>query len=275
MNVHLRLAVLVVALQAVGCAGLGGAVRHPDSPEAWRHYWSKQHQDDMASASLGPAHVVGRGQTVLLVPGMTIGQEMFDTMARRLQRDGFSPVAYQDTALLTDGVIPSARRLAERVEQVVAATGEERIDIVAECVGGVVASYYVRVLGGDKRVAHLITFVSPHHGSLPAGIAAAVTGWQGLRDIRRDSSVVLDVERHPLSSAVQLTSIYSCHDMLLLPHDTAAIPGARNLELCGYPLDHFAGFWRAVYGLITDALTDQDSDADSRVSRLNARHGLL
>ncbi len=276
MRILSRLLVVLVALHAVACAGLGAPAQHPRSPEAWRGYWDAQHRDDMAATPVEPAHVVGHGQTVLLVPGMTIGHEMFETMAQRLRRDGFSPVLYEDPALLTDGVVPSAHRLAARVDDLVAAGGGERIDIVAECVGGLVTSYYVRLLGGGTRVGHVVTFVSPHHGSWPAAIAAAVTGWQGLRDIRRDSALVRVVDEYPIPPGVEFTSIYSCHDNLLVPHATAAVDGARNVELCGYPLDHFAGFWdSAVYGLIADALADRDSEVAKEVARLNARQRSL
>ena len=186
---------------------------------------------------------------------MTIGKDMFDTMAERLRRDGFSPVLYEDPQLLTDGVVPRRSgwpRRSSRWPRV----GQERIDVVAQCVGGVVSRYYLELLGGEKRIAHLVTFVSPHHGSAPARIADPVVDWQGMRDIRRDSAVLARVDRERVPASVRFTSIYSCHDDLILPHDTSAVAGAHNVELCAYPVDHFSPFWDpVVYRHIIDGLT--------------------
>ncbi|MBS2030335.1 MAG: hypothetical protein JST54_20705 [Deltaproteobacteria bacterium] len=249
---------LLIAPATLGCTGLAPAVKNPRSPEAWRSYWLAQHADDMKQPAPDPdpPHPVGHGQTVLLYPGMTIGKEMFDSMAERLRRDGFTPVLYEDPELLTDGVVPSAKRLAAEIERVAAASGQERIDVVAQCVGGVVSRYYLELLGGDKRIAHLVTFVSPHHGSAPARIADPVVDWQGMRDIRRDSAVLARVDREPVPATVRFTSIYSCHDDLILPHDTAVVAGAHNVELCAYPVDHFSPFWDpVVYRHVIDGLT--------------------
>jgi len=258
MTARSPLAVMLGAALATGCAGAGPVLRNPASPTAWRGYWLEQHRAELAQATTpGAARPLGHGRTVLLVPGMTIAAELFAPMAERLRRDGFNPVVYEDPALLTTGIEPAAKRLAARIEALVAETGEDRIDVVAQCVGGVTARYYVQRLGGDRRVDHLVTFVSPHHGSLPAVVAADVTGWQGMRDIRRDSALLQAVDAAPFPASVAFTSIYSCHDELLLPRDTAAVKGAVNVELCERrPIGHFDGFWdpgvyqRIVHGLL-------------------------
>jgi hypothetical protein len=192
---------------------------------------------------------------VLLVPGMTIGEEFFEPMKARLERDGYRPVLYEDPDLLTTGVVAAAKRLKTKVDALTQQTGEEKIDIVAECVGGVTARAYVAIFGGDQKVEHLVTFVSPHHGSMPASMGAAFTGWQGLRDIRRGSPLIQVLDAHPVSRSVRFTSIYSCDDGYLWPASTARVDGADNVEVCDGRVGHFDGFWDpGVYRTIVAAL---------------------
>lgn len=233
----------VVAWCCIGCAGLGTAVTHPTQPVAWKGYWLKQHQRKLTPPLEAAALAEGHGRTVLLVPGLTIGEEFFAPMKTRLERDGFRPVLYEDPELLATGLVPAAQRLKARVDELVAQTGEEKIDIVAECVGGVTARTYVAMFGGDQKIDHLVTFVSPHHGSMPASIASTVTGWQGMRDIERNSPLMQALEDHPVDPRVHFTSIYSCDDGYLWPASTAKVEGAQNVEICKGHVGHFDGFW--------------------------------
>jgi pimeloyl-ACP methyl ester carboxylesterase len=269
-------AVVVSLLVTTGCAGTWGVVKSPSSPAAWKTYWLEQNRDELTLPKPEPPRPLGGGRTVLLIPGMTISGEMFAPMVQRLKGDGFNPIVYEDADLLTTGVVSAAGRLATRVEEVAAQSGQDRIDIIGECVGGVTARYYVQRLGGRRRVRHLVTFVSPHHGSWPAVIAALVTGWQGLDDIRRNSDLLASLDAEPVPNVVSFTSIYGCSDDLLLPHDTAAVKGAINVELCGDGLGHFDGFWdRGIYDQIVAGLSREGptlvGDFSSGQRRPNAR----
>ena len=50
------------------------------------------------------------------------------------------------------------------VERVRDESGQDRIDILAECTGGVIARHYIQSLGGDEYVRRMVTFVSPQNG---------------------------------------------------------------------------------------------------------------
>lgn len=247
------LLVLSIAVMSSACA----VVRAPTSPQAWKAHWLDQHRASLrVDVSAEPARPVGEGRVVILVPGMTISAEFFAPMAERLRRDGYRPIMVEDPALLTTGIEPAARRLAAKVEEVLATTGADSVDIVAECVGGVTSRFYVQQLGGARRVRHLVTFVSPHHGSLPAAFVANFTQWPGMHDITLNSELLSSLDRTPFPAGVAFTSIYSCSDGYLVPRDTAAVRGATNVELCGpRAVGHFDGFWDAeIYGHIVEGL---------------------
>lgn len=270
---HQKLVALCLAVFS-SCASTQAVVRQPDNVFAWKDYWLAHYQDELKQASaeatvplVRPASSApGASRIVVLVPGISIGREMFEPMAARLRRDGFSVVTWEHPALISTGIATAAKHLAAFVEQLRSENGGRRVNLVAECTGGVAARFYLQELGGDAAVERLVTFVSPHHGTAPALIAAGVTSWQGLRDLERGSEFMSVVNARPLPSQVQVTSIYSCDDALLMPRDTAVLEGARNIELCRGPraYGHFDGFWdTTIYGHIVEALQTGEPRTES------------
>lgn len=61
-------------------------------------------------------------------------------------------------------VAKSAQELHERITQVLAETGAEKVNIIAHSKGGLDSRYAIGLLGDDMRVASLTTISSPHHG---------------------------------------------------------------------------------------------------------------
>jgi pimeloyl-ACP methyl ester carboxylesterase len=59
----------------------------------------------------------------------------------------------------------SALRLAGVVDQAIRETGEEQVIIIGHSMGGLIARYYCRLLGGEKRVKAMILLASPTLGA--------------------------------------------------------------------------------------------------------------
>lgn len=75
----------------------------------------------------------------------------------------------------TGPIESSAAELAEFVKLVAGRTGASRVDVVAHSQGGVVARYFMKFLGGQKKVARLVTLGTAQTGLLSprlAGVAA-------------------------------------------------------------------------------------------------------
>lgn len=67
-----------------------------------------------------------------------------------------------------------AEQLAAEVEQILAATGALKINIVAHSLGGLDARYMISSLGYNDRVASLTTIATPHQGTPLTGLAEAL-----------------------------------------------------------------------------------------------------
>ena len=55
--------------------------------------------------------------------------------------------------------------LARRIDEILAETGAEKVNIIAHSKGGLDARYAISTLGMGDRVASLTTMSTPHHGS--------------------------------------------------------------------------------------------------------------
>lgn len=76
------------------------------------------------------------------------------------------------------GLLPmeeSAQQLADFVDQVLAETGANRVDIVGHSEGSLMPNYYVKFLGGAAHVARYVGITPLWNGTNLAGLATAYT----------------------------------------------------------------------------------------------------
>ena len=224
------------------------------------YYWSDamltKYGDELVIDELEPGPPpLAHKRTVLLVTGVTIKARWFDPIVARLRRDGFEPVVYEPPELLSGNLFAASAELKTVVERVRDESGQDKIDILAECTGGVIARYYIQSLGGDAAVSRLVTFVSPQHGVAKAPLAAAIAGWPALDDLSPGSAFLNAVNDAPLPTNVPITSIYTCTDEWIQPYETSIIPGATNIGLCDGVVGHFQTFYDpSIYLLMHSAL---------------------
>ena len=235
------------------------------SPYYWGDFMLTKYADELVVGELEPGpERLDEPRTVLLITGVTIPQAWFNPIVARLERDGFRPVVWEPPALLSGSLFEASEMLADVVDQVRAESGQETIDILAECTGGVIARHYVQSLGGDAYVNRLVTFVSPQAGLPKAKYAASIAGWPALYDLTPGSEFLEAVASVPLPPTVAMTSIYTCTDEYIQPFSTSIVPGATNIGLCdGTFVAHFQTFYDPdIYLIMHAALTEGDDDGD-------------
>lgn len=254
---------ILPALAAFTCQGLpSGDIT---SPYYWGDFMLDKYADELVVGELEPGpEPLEEPRTVLLITGVTIPQAWFGPIVARLERDGFRPVIWEPPALLSGSLFEASEMLADVVDQVRAESGQDTIDILAECTGGVIARHYVQSLGGDAYVNRLVTFVSPQAGLPKAKYAASIAGWPALYDLTPNSEFLQAVASVPLPPSVRMTSIYTCTDEYIQPFTTSIVPGATNIGLCdGTFVGHFQTFYDPdIYLIMHAALTDGDQADD-------------
>jgi triacylglycerol lipase len=234
---------IVSVLAAGTCTMPSGDIK---APETWGQYYLDKFAQERADAmTIEPAFAppLAQKRTVLLITGVTIPAEWFDPIKARLERDGFNTVVWEPPALLSGDLFENAERLADVIDGIRAQTGEAKIDILAECTGGLLARHYIQSMGGDQYVSRMVTFISPQAGVPKASLAYTTVGWPALQDLTPGSDFLEAVANAPLPPNVPVTSIYTCTDEYIQPYKTSIIPGAKNIGLC----DGFVGHYQFFY----------------------------
>jgi hypothetical protein len=230
------------------------------SPDTWGQYFLDKFAAERAEAMTiepGPTPLA-HPRTVLLITGVTIPAEWFDPIKARLERDGFRTVVYEPPELLSGDLFWNSEQLGHVIDGIRAQTGEERIDILAECTGGLISRHYIQALGGDQHVRRLVTFISPQHGLPKAAEASLIVDWQAVKHLTPGSDFLETVNNAPMAPDVPITSIYTCTDEYIQPYQTAIIPGAKNIGLgCdGNFVGHYQFFYdREIYKIMHAELT--------------------
>jgi triacylglycerol lipase len=117
-------------------------------------------------------------------------------------------------------------QLAQRIEEVCAATGAEQVVLVAHSMGGLVCRSYL-ARHGSGRVERLITLASPHSGSELARIGIG----QNAREMEPGSRWLKDLASSV--TPVRAISIRTPHDNYVMPQDNQRLPGALDMALDG------------------------------------------
>lgn len=162
---------------------------------------------------------------VLLVHGYVCNRGFLLPLARYLAAHGACAYSHNLEPAYAD-IDSYIDALARRIEEICAGTGADKLVILAHSMGGLVARAYLRKYGA-RRVAKLITLGTGHHGSELAHLGAGknsaqmVPGSAWLKQLNQDAP------------AAPTVSVFSHHDNLVSPQDSAVLAGAKIVPLSG------------------------------------------
>jgi pimeloyl-ACP methyl ester carboxylesterase len=201
-------AVAIIAALALYPSGMGGERRvtasRPGPP------WA----DSM------PSQAVSADCPVVLVHGLVSNRAIFHVLGGRLRQAGFRRVTVFDYSWLSNDVRSAAQSLADEVERVCEASGQERVHVVGHSLGGLIARYYVQRMGGDARVHTLVTLGTPHNGTLAAMVPLPL---QAIRQLRPGSDVLVELAGPAPACRTRFVAFHSDLDQLILPTANAML----------------------------------------------------
>ncbi|MCW2898397.1 MAG: lipase [Streptosporangiaceae bacterium] len=227
-----------------GVAALTNASAHPDTAPAGSNDWScvpsAAHPQPVVLVhgtvenmtynwfSLSPL-LAGKGYCVF---AFNYGQEpgVHAGLPGSAQSGGVGPVA------------DSAKELARFVTRVRAATGSSKVDIVGHSQGGMMPRYFLKFLGGAKKVHTLVGLAPSNHGTTVDGLARLPGVPQllttGLGPSVQDQ-IVGSAFLAKLNAGgdtvpgVRYTVIQSAHDEVVTPYTSAFLtgPNVKNILL--------------------------------------------
>jgi len=177
---------------------------------------------------------------VLLLHGFLATRRAVEVLERRLRRDGYTVFSFNlggVQQVIRRGIDDLADHVRTKVERLYGRhPSMGPLTIIGHSQGGLVGSWYVKKLGGWRRVRSLVTLGTPHHGT-PAALAALPLGLlaPSLFQMWPRSRFLRSLQRGSWPPEVRLTSIWSRHD-LLAPYpsgvvETGGLSHVRNVEV--------------------------------------------
>lgn len=179
---------------------------------------------------------------VLLIHGYLATRGSLQPLERHLTQTGHLVLTYRLGLIHAGDICESAALIARKVESIAAQTSLDRMDIVGHSMGGLVGLYYLKRLGGKRRVRRLIMLGTPTAGTWSALLGVAMTPLgRASRQLLPDSAFLRDLEQAEIPSGVEVVQITGERD-LLAPRRSTRVSGVRHLSL---PTNHA--------GLLVDA----------------------
>ena len=132
----------------------------------------------------------GKEIPLLLIHGYLHNSGVFVPLKSRLSRDKIHNIFSISMKPTFASIKEHARMVEEKVEEIIFLTGCEKINIVTHSMGGLVAMYYIKKLGGHLRVNRCITMACPHRGT---GFAKIALGKNG-KEMRPGSELLCGLE---------------------------------------------------------------------------------
>jgi pimeloyl-ACP methyl ester carboxylesterase len=168
---------------------------------------------------------------VLLVHGFFATRGSLHLLEERLGARGHLLLSYRLGGLHLAAIRRSAALIGRKIEALCAQTGVERVDVVGHSMGGLVGLYYVKHLGGHRRVRRLVLLGSPVNGTWTAmaGLVATPLGAGGL-DLLPRSAALADLRSGDLPPGVEVVTVAGSRDFFA-PPEVTEIPGAERVIL--------------------------------------------
>jgi pimeloyl-ACP methyl ester carboxylesterase len=219
---------------------------------------------------LGGNHVQKRSdfahcqRPLLLLHGFFATRRTLEVLERRFRRDGYCAFSLNLGGIAhtfnTRGIDRLAELVAAKVERLYQRyPGLGPLTVVGHSKGGLIGAYYVKRLGGHRRVRALVTLGTPHNGT-PVAYAALPLGLlaRSLWQITPVSPFLKRLQQGEWPAGVRLVSIYSRRD-LLTPYPAARLdPGGvqrvRNREVACKHREFL--FRRRVYQAILEEIRE-------------------
>jgi triacylglycerol lipase len=165
---------------------------------------------------------------VVLVPG-TLIVTTWNVLGPALTKLGYCVYRFDYGNYGTAAIGKSARKLATFVDKVLAQTHAKKVSIVGHSQGGMMPRYYIKFLGGAKKVDDLIGLSPSNHGTVNPLIAASGVPCAACTQQLMDSAFLTQLNRgNETPGPVDYTVIQTVDDLTLVPYTSAFLSGPRS-----------------------------------------------
>jgi triacylglycerol lipase len=166
---------------------------------------------------------------ILFVHGWNSSSSAWTTMVGRFQADGWTAAELNNWSYNTSqSNATTAQQIATKVDQIRAATGAAKVDLISHSMGGLSTRYYVKNLSGGSKVDEWVSLGGPNHGTDTANFCFSTA----CSEMRVGSAFLkaLNSGDETPDVGVNWLTWWSPCDEVINPDSSVALVGATNRQ---------------------------------------------
>lgn len=163
---------------------------------------------------------------ILFVHGWSESGSIWNTDISRFQADGWTSSELNNWSYDTSqSNATTAAQIQTKVDQILAATGATKVDLITHSMGALSSRYFIKNLGGDAKVDDWVSLGGPNHGTDTANACTS----SACVEMRKGSTFLAALNAtDETPSAVTYGTWWSPCDTIV--PDGVSISGARNTQ---------------------------------------------
>lgn len=183
---------------------------------------------DGLEARLARTPTVTTRHPILFVHGWSSSASTWNTMVSRFKADGWTDAQLMAFSYNTSqSNATTAQEIATRVDQLLAATGATKVDVITHSMGGLSSRYYAKNLGGDAKIDGWVSLGGPNHGTNTANTCFSTA----CTEMRIGSSFLAALNSVDETPGVsRYGTWWSPCDEIINPDDSVLLSGAINTQ---------------------------------------------
>ncbi len=175
-----------------------------------------------------PATDGDRQLPVLFLHGLFLNRACWIVTRLRLRLMGYTNVHTINLSPLKD-VETLTERVALKVDSLRHACNCDKVHLVGHSMGAIIARNYIQIRGGANKVEQCILLGSPNHGSKLASFAVTRLA----EAVMPKCAFLETLNAKSFPRKVSVINVYSRHDNLVIPFDSAVTSKVDDIELAG------------------------------------------
>jgi triacylglycerol lipase len=165
---------------------------------------------------------------ILFVHGWNSNSSTWTTMVNRFAADGWTAAELNNWSYNTSqSNATTASQIQTKVDQILAATGAAKVDLISHSMGGLSTRYYVKNLGGGAKVDDWVSLGGPNHGTDTANFCFSTA----CSEMRVGSTFLKNLNSgDETPGTVNWLTWWSPCDEVINPDSSVALSGATNTQ---------------------------------------------
>jgi triacylglycerol lipase len=167
-------------------------------------------------------------EPILFVHGWNSSGSVWTTMISRFKADGYTDAELNSWSYNTSqSNKTTAAEVAAKVDEIRAATGAAKVDIIAHSMGSLNSRWYVKFLGGVDTVDEWVSLGGPNHGTDTANWCFQTSCYE----MRIGSSFLQDLNAgDETPGSVRYGTWWSPCDTVINPDSSVPVSGGTNTQ---------------------------------------------